>query len=144
MSRSRTALKGCLAFHSGCSGASLTTRSRAKASCVYMGCSTHRVPSLSKVATRSDGWTKSAEPSRVTAATKSKIDCLARPLFQDGRGSVAWVWAEARHGSTCRAGSAERAERTKRRSIREGFIIALLRLSRREQREQRALLPAIR
>jgi hypothetical protein len=32
--------------------------------------------------------TKSSEPSRVTAVTKSRIDCFALPSFHDGSGSL--------------------------------------------------------
>ena len=70
MSPSSAALNGCVFFHSGWSGASAFTRSSAKASWVYIGCSTHRVPSLSNVAMRSAGGTKSGPPCRVTRATK--------------------------------------------------------------------------
>ena len=52
-SPSSTALNGCLSFHSGCSGAIALTRSSAKASWMYIGCSVHSVPSLSKMAMRS-------------------------------------------------------------------------------------------
>ena len=51
-SPSSTALNGCLVFQSGFFGASALTRSRMKASCTYIGCSIHSVPSLSKVAMR--------------------------------------------------------------------------------------------
>ena len=40
-------------FHSGCCGAIALTRSSAKASWMYIGCSTHSVPSLSNTAMRS-------------------------------------------------------------------------------------------
>ena len=55
MSPSSNALNGCLVFHSGCSGAIALTRSKAKASWKYIGCSDHSVPSLSNVAMRSVG-----------------------------------------------------------------------------------------
>ncbi len=71
-----------------------------------MGCSIHNVPSLSKVAMRSDTGTKSAEPSRVTAATKSRIDCLVRPLFHDGSGSPPCACAKMRKDSAGSVGSA--------------------------------------
>jgi len=45
-------LNGCSLRHSGCIGASAFTRSMAKAKLTYIGCSHHRVPSLSKVAIR--------------------------------------------------------------------------------------------
>ena len=50
------------------------------------GFSDQSVPSLSKVAMRSGGGTKSGPPSRVTRATKSTIDFLAAPSFHDGSG----------------------------------------------------------
>ncbi len=60
-------------FHSGCCGASTFTRSSAKRSWKYIGCSAQSVPSLSKVAMRSLGGTKSDEPSLVTFSTKAMI-----------------------------------------------------------------------
>jgi hypothetical protein len=44
------------------------------------------VPSLSKVAIRSAGGTKSALPGSVTAWRKVMIDCFAALSFQDGKG----------------------------------------------------------
>ena len=58
-----------------------------KASWTYMGCSTQRVPSLSKVAMRWSGGTKSGEPMWVTRCTKFVIVCLGEVLFQEGSGS---------------------------------------------------------
>ena len=58
MSPSITALNGCFSFHSGCCGASALMRSKVKACGKYIGCSAHRVPSLSKVAMRSGTGTK--------------------------------------------------------------------------------------
>lgn len=99
MSPSSAALNGCVSFHSGCCGANAFTRSSAKASWVYIGCSTHNVPSLSKVAMRSAGGTKSGEPSRVTAATKSSIDCFVAPSFHEGSGlAVVAACADAASG----------------------------------------------
>src|SRR5438105_3159821 len=80
--------KGSLSFHSGCCGASSFTRSSAKKSWIGIGFSHQSVPSLSKVAIRSLGRTKSAEPSLVTLATKSVIDFLVAPSFHDGSGSA--------------------------------------------------------
>src|SRR5262245_8372945 len=57
-----------------------------KNTCTCSGCSHHSVPSLSKVAMRSASGTKSAAPSFVTPATKSRIADLAAPSFQEGRG----------------------------------------------------------
>ena len=45
MSRSSTALKGCLVFQSGCFGASALTLSIANMIWKYIGCSAHKVPS---------------------------------------------------------------------------------------------------
>ena len=87
MSPSRTALNGCLCFHSGCCGANALMRSIAKTNCVYMGCSAHRVPSLSKVAMRSGAGTKSGLPCVVVRLTKSVMAFFAEPLFHEGNGS---------------------------------------------------------
>jgi hypothetical protein len=62
------------------------TRSSAKASWTGIGSSTHKVPSLSNIAMRSAGGTKSGEPSRVTAVTKFRIDCFVAPSFHEGSG----------------------------------------------------------
>jgi hypothetical protein len=56
-----------------------------KPSSIGIGFSHHSVPSLSKVATRSDGGTKSGEPSVATRATKSRIDATVGPSFQLAR-----------------------------------------------------------
>src|SRR5436190_847232 len=80
---------GSFVFHSGCCGASAFTRSSAKSNWKYIGCSHQSVPSLSNVAMRSSGGTKSDEPSLVTLATKSVIDFLVAPSFHDGSGSAA-------------------------------------------------------
>src|SRR6202050_1862764 len=88
MSPSSTALNGCVLVHSGCCGAKTFTRSRTKASWVYIGCSTHNVPSLSNVAMRSAGGTKSGPPCWMTRATKPVIACLLGPSFHDGSESV--------------------------------------------------------
>ena len=92
MSPSSTALKGWVVLHSGCCGASAFTRSSAKASWVYIGCSTHSVPSLSNTAMRSGSGTKSGEPSLVTFSTKATMAAFGAVSFHDGRGSV---WARA-------------------------------------------------
>src|SRR5258708_5235532 len=68
-------------------GASAFTRSSAKANWTYIGCSTQRVPSLSKVAMRSAGATKSAPPALVTRSTKSTMACFVGVSFHDGKGS---------------------------------------------------------
>ena len=78
---------GSFVFHSGCFGASAFTRSSAKRSWKYIGCSAQSVPSLSNVAMRSAGGTKSGEPSFVTFATNAMMDCLVFPSFHEGRGS---------------------------------------------------------
>src|SRR5436305_4969787 len=80
---------GSFVFHSGCCGASVFTRSSAKSNWKYIGCSHQSVPSLSNVAMRSSGGTKSGEPSFVTFATNSTTYCLAVPSFQEANGSAA-------------------------------------------------------
>ena len=67
----------CLSTRDAC-GASAFTRSSAKASWTYIGCSAHSVPSLSNVAMRSAAARSRGEPSLVTLATKSTIGCLRR------------------------------------------------------------------
>src|SRR4029077_1315417 len=57
----------------------------------YIGCSHQSVPSLSNVAIRSGGGTKSGEPSFVTFSTKETMACLAGPSFHEGSGSWAYV-----------------------------------------------------
>ena len=52
-------------------------RSKAKIIWKYIGCSHHSVPSLSNVAIRSCGGTKSGPPSFVTFSTNATIACLA-------------------------------------------------------------------
>src|SRR6266481_7227030 len=86
MSPSSTDWKGSVYFHSGCRGASAFTRSSAKAIWTYIGCSTHSVPSLSKVAMRSAGTTKSG-PALVTRPTNSTMACFVGVSFHDGNGS---------------------------------------------------------
>src|SRR5260370_29672478 len=67
-------------------GASAFTRSSAKANWTYIGCSTQRVPSLSKVAMRSPGATQSAPPTLVTRPTQSDTALLRRLFFPRGHG----------------------------------------------------------
>ena len=57
-------------------GANALTRSIAKRNCVYMGYSTHNVPSLSKTAIRSGGATKSGPVGSVTCLTNDMIFTL--------------------------------------------------------------------
>src|SRR5271157_5809724 len=83
----RSDANGSFSFHSGCWGASACTRSRAKNSWKYIGCSTQSVPSLSKTAMRSAGGTKSGEPFFVTFATNSMIVAFAGPSSHDESGS---------------------------------------------------------
>ena len=84
-----TEAKGSLSFHSGCCGASTETRWSAKSSWKYIGCSAQSVPSLSKVAIRSAGGTKSGEPAFVTRSTNATMAFFGALSFQDGRGSWA-------------------------------------------------------
>jgi len=55
---------------------------------VYMGCSTHIVPSSSKVATRSAGGMNFGLPCVVVVCTNSTIAFLAGPSFHEGSESV--------------------------------------------------------
>src|SRR5882724_9490597 len=114
MSSSRTALKGCLSFHSGCKGAMALTRSSAKASWTYIGCSHHSVPSLSKVAMRCSAGTKSGPPCVVTRATKLTIDVFVGPSFHDGNAS-ACASADMGRIGPIRTGSEARVESRIRR-----------------------------
>src|SRR6516225_5181534 len=63
------------------------TRSKQYTNCVYIGCSTHRVPSWSKVATRSAGGTNLTLDGSVVRWTNSTIACLAAPAFHEASGS---------------------------------------------------------
>src|SRR5215469_5150173 len=56
--------------------------------CVYTGCSTHKVPSWSKVAMRSSGGANFGLDWSVVAWTNSFIADFAAPSFHDGSGSV--------------------------------------------------------
>ena len=69
-------------------------RSNAKIIWKYIGFSHHSVPSLSNVARRSAGWTKSLLPGVVTFSTKEMIADFVAPSFQEGR----WSSAERRDG----------------------------------------------
>ena len=80
---------GSFSFHSGCWGASAFTRSSAKSSWKYIGCSAHSVPSLSNVAMRSAGGTKSGEPGFVTLSTKATMAFFGAVSFQEGSRSAA-------------------------------------------------------
>src|SRR6476661_3202844 len=117
---------GCLVFQSGCMGASAFTRSSAKANCVYIGCSTQSVPSLSKVATRCSTGTKKGPPCVVTRATKSRIEAFVAPSFQDGSGSRACASAEVERSEADKIGSKTRDERRTRRSIAEEQVIGFM------------------
>src|ERR1700761_8563166 len=56
-----------------------------------MGCSTHRVPSWSKVAMRSSGARNCGLLLSVVVLTKPRIACFAGPSFQEGNGSESAV-----------------------------------------------------
>ena len=89
-----TVLKGSTFLSSGFALTTAGTRSRQYITCEYIGCSTHSVPSWSKVAMRSAGGTNLGLPCVVVACTNSTIACLAGPSFHEGSGSV-WAWARA-------------------------------------------------
>ena len=59
-----------------------------KPSSIGIGFSHHRVPSLSKVATRSSGGTNPAPPLRVADSTNATIALRVAVSRQEGRGSV--------------------------------------------------------
>ena len=83
-----TVLNGSTFASSGFALTSAGTRSRQYITWEYIGCSTHSVPSWSKVAMRSSGGTNFGLPCVVVACTKSTIAFLAGPSFQEGSGSV--------------------------------------------------------
>ena len=85
-----TVLNGSTFASSGFALTTAGTRSRQYITCEYIGCSTHSVPSWSKVAMRSAGGTNFGLAWSVVACTNSMIAFLAGPSFQEGRGSV---WA---------------------------------------------------
>src|SRR5262245_14448774 len=97
MSPARTDLYGSVSFHSGCGTASVLIRSKANSAWTYAGCSHQSVPSLSKTAIRSAGFTNSGEPSVVTCDTNCVIALREGPSFQEGSGSCAWTNPMARH-----------------------------------------------
>src|SRR5262245_14458598 len=88
----KTVLNGSTFFKSGFFSTTAGTRSRQYIICVYIGCSTHVVPSWSKVAMRASGATNCGLLFSVVVFTNSTIAFLAAPSFQDGSGSV---WADA-------------------------------------------------
>ncbi len=71
-------------FSDGSLAASSRARSMANTPSKYIGCSHHRVPSLSKVAMRSSGGTK-AGPGVVARSTKPSIARRAGPSAQETR-----------------------------------------------------------
>src|SRR5207249_9043311 len=89
-----TVLNGSTFLSSGFFSTNPGTRSRQYITWVYIGCSTHVVPSWSKVAMRSSGVTYFGSDLSVTSLTKARIACLAGPSFHDSRGS--WAWARGR------------------------------------------------
>ena len=72
-------LEWLLGLPTRCCGASDLMRYQAKMNWVYIGCSTQRVPSLSKVMTRSGIGTKPGAFGVVVLATKSRIALLVVP-----------------------------------------------------------------
>src|SRR5262252_6710255 len=80
----KTVLNGCRSRNCGLSFTSVGTRSKQYMTCVYMGCSTHNVPSWSNVAMRASGGTNLGLAVLVVACTKAMIACFAAPSFHDG------------------------------------------------------------
>lgn len=85
----RTVLNGSRFASSGFAFTTAGTRSRQYITCVYIGCSTHSVPSWSNVAMRSSDGTNFGLDWSVVACTNSIIAFFAGPLFQEGKGSAA-------------------------------------------------------
>src|SRR6185436_3090051 len=83
-----------------------------------MGCSTHKVPSWSKVAMRASGGTKVRPDPSTAACTKPMIVSFATPLFHDGSGSMPCAQLARMCGSDSR-GSAAAVVRIERREIPE-------------------------
>ena len=82
-----TVLNGSTLASSGLALTRAGTRSRQYTTWLYIGCSTHSVPSWSKVAMRSSGGTNLELALSVVAFTKSTIACFAAPSFHEGSGS---------------------------------------------------------
>ena len=80
-----TVLNGSTSASSGFAFTSAGTRSRQYITCEYIGCSTHSVPSWSKVAMRSGGGTNFGLAWSVVACTNSTIAFLAAPSFHEGK-----------------------------------------------------------
>src|SRR4029079_10353337 len=96
-----TVLKGSRLASSGLPLTSAGTRSRQYTTWLYIGCSTHSVPSWSKVAIRASVGTKLGLDGSVVAFTKFTIACLAGPSFHDGRaGPLEGASASAEVGTT--------------------------------------------
>src|SRR5262245_11395306 len=83
-----------------------------------MGCSTHKVPSWSKVAMRASGGTKVRPDPSTAARTKPMIVSLATPLFHDGSGSMPCAQPARTRGSDS-MGRAATVVRTERRLMPE-------------------------
>src|SRR4030095_10328340 len=92
-------------FHSGCCGSSAFTRSSTNANWKYNGCSAQSLPSLSKVAIRSLGGTKSGASSFVTFSTKATIAFFGAVLFHEGKGSCARAGIENINKQSTKAAS---------------------------------------
>src|SRR5262249_54473639 len=100
-----TVLNGSSALRPGFSAASVGTRSRQYIIWLYIGCSTHSVPSWSKVAMRSSGGTKFGFARSVVDRTKSRIACFAGPSFHE---ASSFAGACAREAVARKAGRASR------------------------------------
>jgi hypothetical protein len=68
-----------------------------------MGFSAHKVPSLSKVAIRSDSGTRSGDPSRVTRSTNATIARFDATSLHEGSGSAAAVTRCEQEGTRLKA-----------------------------------------
>ena len=79
--------KGSLSCHSGMLRRQRLHAVEREGSWKYIGCSAQSVPSLSKMAMRSAGGTKSGEPSLSLVSTKATMAFFGAPSFHDGSGS---------------------------------------------------------
>src|SRR4051794_10120883 len=97
LSSSRKALNGCLDFKDWFFSAASLRRCIAKRLSMT-GCSAHRVPSLSNVAIRSSGATKSGVPRTVNFLMKAIMSFFGAVSLQDGSGSDATFLAGSVEG----------------------------------------------
>ena len=96
---SSTVENGATLASSGLALTSAGTLSRTYITCVYIGCSTHSVPSWSKVAMRSAGGTNCGLALSVVAFTKPTIACLAARRSRRGGDRLLGVCTQCKQGA---------------------------------------------